>query len=268
MFANPTVARGPVRGLLMLAFAVAFAACVPSGGPNASKADAGSKRPAPAAERSSKPATTSQTRPSSARRTTPNPLLTAPFEDLFERQELGSNWKSVSDAWQISDGKLCGKGARNKGVWLQRRIPTNARIEFDAVTNSPDGDIKAELWGDGQSGATSVSYTNATSYLTIFGGWKNRYHVLARIDEHAPNRLEVLLKPGAASERERPVTPGRTYGFRVERSDGKTISWWVDGTLIHRLEDAEPLQGEGHDHFGFNDWEVPVCFDNLRITPL
>ena len=26
--------------------------------------------------------------------------------------------------------------------------------------------------------------------------------------------------------------------------------------------------GVGHDHFGFNDWEVKVCFDNVKVTPL
>ena len=34
------------------------------------------------------------------------------------------------------------------------------------------------------------------------------------------------------------------------------------------LEDKEPLRGKGHEHFGFNDWDVRVCFDDLRITPL
>jgi hypothetical protein len=196
------------------------------------------------------------------------PPITSPFEDKFERASLGADWATLSSAWEIKEGKLCGQGARNKGVWLRRALPVNARIEFEAASRSPDGDIKAELWGDGQSGATGVSYTNATSYLTIFGGWKNTFHVLARIDEHAPDRLEVRLSPDGIGERERPVQQGRSYGFKVERADGRTISWWVDGVLIHRLEDKQPLTGAGHDHVGFNDWEVPVCFDNLKITPL
>jgi len=28
------------------------------------------------------------------------------------------------------------------------------------------------------------------------------------------------------------------------------------------------LTGVGHDHFGFNDWDVKVCFDNVRVVPL
>ena len=144
----------------------------------------------------------------------------------------------------------------------------NARIEFDALSHSPDGDIKAELWGDGVSGATSVSYTNASSYLTILGGWKNKLNVLARINEHGRDRQAVNLLAGAKEQRQQPVVPGRVYGFRIERKDGKTIGWWVDNVLIHSFSDPHPLKGEGHDHFGFNDWSTPVCFDNLRITPL
>jgi hypothetical protein len=197
-----------------------------------------------------------------------SPPLAAPFEDHFDRAALGSDWLATGPGWQLKDGKLCGQGVRNRGVWLLRSLPVNARIEFDAVSDSPDGDIKAELWGDGRTGATSVSYTNATSYLAIFGGWKNQFHVLARINEHDPNRLEVKVDPTSAREQDRPAVAGRSYGFRIERTDGKTINWWVDGNLMHKLVDPQPLAGPGHDHFGFNDWEVPVCFDNVRVTPL
>ncbi len=196
------------------------------------------------------------------------PPITSVFEDHFDRAELGPDWFAAGPGWSIKNGRLCGQGARNRGVWLERTLPLNARIEFDAMSESPDGDIKAEYWGDGRSGATSVSYTNATSYLTIFGGWKNQFHVLARVNEHAPDRLQIRVDPSSTREQDRPVIPGRTYGFRVERADGKTISWWVDGNLMHRLEDPQPLSGPGHDHFGFNDCEVPVCFDNVKITPL
>ena len=195
-------------------------------------------------------------------------MIAETFEDNFDRPSIGGEWLRVGSAWQIKEGQLCGQGARNKGIWLRRRIPVNARIEFDAVTDSPDGDIKAEFWGDGRSGATSASYTNATSYLTIFGGWKNQFNVLARIDEHAKDRLETRLTPDATEEAQRPVVQGRLYAFRVERADGKTLSWWVDGHLIHTLVDAAPLAGAGHEYFGFNNWEVPLCFDNLKITPL
>ena len=113
-----------------------------------------------------------------------------------------------------------------------------------------------------------MSYDDATSYIAIFGGWKNRLHVLARLDEHAKDRQELRVDPGAGDPRAQEVEPDRSYRFKVERRDGKTLHWSVDDTQIHVFEDTQPLSGEGHEHFGFNNWQVRVCFDNLRITPL
>jgi hypothetical protein len=54
----------------------------------------------------------------------------------------------------------------------------------------------------------------------------------------------------------------------VIRDDGKTVRWYVDDLEILSFTDPSPLAGPGHDHFGFNNWEVPLCFDNLEVTPL
>jgi hypothetical protein len=204
----------------------------------------------------------------------PSAILRGPFEDDFSRaaasvSDLGPDWVATGPGiWRIEGGKLCGERAHNHGVWLVHALPVNARIEFDAVSQSPDGDIKAEFWGDGRSYATALSYSNATSYLTIFGGWHNKYHVLARINEHGNDRKEVTVDPRSDDPRERPAIAGQQYHFKIERSDGRTVRWWVDGNEMSAYSDTAPLTGVGHDHFGFNDWEVKVCFDSVRIVPL
>lgn len=182
---------------------------------------------------------------------------------------LGPNWKQVkTNAWKIENGKLCGEGAHNHGVWLQKTLPINARIEFDAMSTSPDGDLKTEVWGDGQSGATGVSYNNATSYLAILGGWKNTLHVLARLNEHGQDRKEIKVDRDSDDPRQLPVVKGQVYRFKVERTDGKTVHFSVDGVEYHSFVDPQPLAGAGHDHFGFNEWEVKTCYDNVKVTPL
>jgi hypothetical protein len=266
--------------------AVLAAGCVPAG--NAGEQDAGKTGPASA----------------SAPRPTPTftpsvDVMKAPFEDDFDRPntpaspaasasatasaatgdassavptaggELGPDWMTTSSgAWRIENGRLCGEHAKNHGVWLKRTLPVDARIEFDAISDSPDGDLKAEYWGDGHSAATAISYTNATSYLTIFGGWHNKFHVLARLDEHAADRKEIPVDPTSDDPRERPVVAGQRYHFKVERTDGRVVRWWIDGVEMLTYPDQAPLVGVGHDHFGFNDWEVRVCFDSVRVVPL
>jgi hypothetical protein len=194
-------------------------------------------------------------------------LLTVPFSDSFDRSALGSNWLATSGEWQIRDGRVCVVNAHNHPLWLKRRLPTNASIEFTATSASGDGDIKVEVWGDGHSVPKKSAYRDASSYLIVFGGWRNRFHVLARLDEHSRQRPEIRVQPGGPPNT-RPVEPGRAYRFRVVRSDGKTVKWYVDGVEILSYVDAAPLTGAGHDHFAFNDWATPVCFDDLKITPL
>jgi hypothetical protein len=253
-----------------------LAGCVPSG--SAGPQDSGSGPPSELHP----PAAVQRTAPIAP----PPDLLKAPFEDSFDRAaaatpsatppstaasvgDLGPDWMAtLSGVWRLEAGRLCGERARNHGVWLKRVLPVNVRIEFDAVSDSPDGDLKAEYWGDGRSYATALSYTNATSYLTIFGGWHNKFHVLARIDEHGNDRKQITVDPNSDDPREKPVVAGQLYHFKVERTDGKTVKWWVDGNEMLSFPDTAPLAGPGHDHFGFNDWDVKVCFDNVRIVPL
>src|SRR5690606_15954273 len=104
---------------------------------------------------------------------------------------------------------------------------------------------------------TSESYT-ATSYVVIFGGWNNTTNAIARLDEHGDDRV---VGP------RRRVEPGQTYHMRIERQ-GNRITAWVDDVELAHMDDPDPLEGRGHDHFAFNDWEANLSFDNLRITPL
>jgi hypothetical protein len=197
-----------------------------------------------------------------------DPPISREFTDRFDRPTLGPDWSTTSSEWRLEAGRLCVQNAHNHPAWLRKKLPVNARIEFDATSSSPDGDMKAEFWGDGRSAAQTISYNAATSYLTIFGGWKNQFHVLARIDEHAPGRPEVRIDDSSDDLRARRVEPNRTYHFKVVRDDGKAVHWYVDDLEILTYADAQPLKGAGHDHFGFNDWEVRACFDNLVVVPL
>ena len=179
------------------------------------------------------------------------------FSDDFERSQLGELWHNTGGPYQIRDGQLRVRGARNKPLWLRRVLPRDVRIEVDVKSTSEDGDIKLEVFGDGVSKAESESYT-ATSYVIIFGGWGNSTNVLARMDEHGADR--VVGRPLR-------VEAGRTYRLKVERR-ANTITFWIDDQEIASMEDSEPLEGRGHDHFAFNNWQSDLWFDNLRITPL
>ena len=185
-------------------------------------------------------------------------VLAAPWSDDFERAELGADWKNTGGPWNIEGGALHVQGGYNHPLWLNKTLPKEVRVEFDAWTPSPDGDLKVELFGDGKTFDPDRGSYTASSYVFIFGGWKNSQSKIARMDEHRkddPSRSDVK------------VEPGRHYHWSIERSGGK-ITWTMDGKPFLDFTDDNPLIGPGHDHFAVGNWETPVYLDNLKITPL
>jgi hypothetical protein len=184
-----------------------------------------------------------------------------PYSDAFSRSQLGSDWLATDPAAvSLRDGALVVERAHNHPVWLRRPIPENAVIEFDAWSDSPEGDIKVEAWGDGQSfhrGPPGGAY-EGSGYVFIQGGWRNTLSAIARRNEHGADRV-VRTEPA--------VQPGRKYHWTLRRQGG-SISWLVDGKPFLTLNDPEPLRGPAQRYFAFSGWEAPVHFANLQIRPL
>ena len=177
--------------------------------------------------------------------------------DDFNRATLGENWRSTGASYTIDHGALAIDHAHNHPLWLTRPIPRDAAIDVDAWSNSDDGDIKLEVWGDGKSYATTTEYT-ATSYVFIFGGWHNQISAIARMEEHGHDRR---------TRTDVRVEKGRHYHFHITRRGGH-IEWQIDGKPFLTFDDRKPLDGPDHAYLGFNDWEVPLHFDNLKVTAL
>ncbi|MFI5308088.1 MAG: hypothetical protein ACHQ53_12085 [Polyangiales bacterium] len=176
------------------------------------------------------------------------------LSDNFERVDLGSDWLNTGGPYAIRNGMLHVKGARNKPLWLRRTLPRDVRVSFDVRSDSPEGDIKVELFGDGVSKAEEVSYT-ATSYVVVFGGWGNSLNVIARMNEHGDDR--VVGPPYK-------VVQGKTYHMTIERR-GSTLTARTEDHELAKMTDPLPLHGPGHDHFAFNNWQSDLWFDNLRV---
>jgi hypothetical protein len=187
-----------------------------------------------------------------------DPAIAAPFADRFERAELGTDWNATSPQYHLAAGKLRVQNAYNHPAWLRQRLPRDVVIDVDVSSNSAVGDIKIELFGDGESFDHDRGAYTSTGYVFIFGGWHNSLSVLCRINEHDDGR-----KAERADVR---VQPGRTYHWTVTRRGG-TIDWKIDGQPFLSWTDPDPLAGKGHEYLGVNDWESDVSFDNLEIKP-
>ena len=185
-------------------------------------------------------------------------ILAAPFTDRFDRAELGAAWRDTGGDYRIIDGMLVAKNAYNHPAWLRKRLPRDISIELDVQSKTDVGDIKIELFGDGESFDPDRAGYVSTGYVLIFGGWRNSLSVICRNNEHDEGRK--------ATRSDRRVEAGRTYHFAVTRKDG-LIDWRIDGAPFLAWTDPEPLGGAGHEHLAINGWEAEVLFDNLTVRP-
>lgn len=170
------------------------------------------------------------------------------FSDDFDGSGISDAWQAAGDRWSVENGWLAVSGARNDALWLRQPLPDDVRIEFVAKSLSDEGDLKFEVFGDGA--------THQSGYVGIFGGWSNRLNIIARLDEHGDDRL--VGQDGVR------VEPNRVYRMAIVRTDNR-MRWYIDGEPFLTYDDPQPLVGENHDHFGFNDWDAPVRFDEVRV---
>jgi len=173
---------------------------------------------------------------------------------------LGDVFYVTGAGYHVEHGALSARGAHNHPLWLRKKLPRDVRIDFDAWSTEPRGDIKVEVFGDGHSFDPDGGRYTATGYEVIFGGWYNSKSIIARLDEHGSDMVQ---------RSEPKVAANRHYHWRIERRRN-TLTWFVDDltTPFLRYEDQRPLDGAGHEYFGFNNWETDTWFDNLVITPL
>jgi hypothetical protein len=186
-------------------------------------------------------------------------VITGPFTDDFQRAELGPTWNNTGAGYHIADGRLNVSNAYNHPAWLRKKLPRDAVIELDAMSNSPAGDLKIEIYGDGESFDPDKGGYVSSGYVLIFGGWRNSLSVICRNNEHDEGRKAERTAP--------PVQPGRSYHWTVTRQAG-ALDWRIDGQPFLAWNDPAPLAGGGHEYLAVNDWEADVNFDNLSIRPL
>lgn len=184
------------------------------------------------------------------------------FEDDFERTAVGDKYRQgepdlgwKAGTWRIEAGHLRAEKIHNAALWLKTPLPERVRIEFTTRALAPDGDVKAEVFGDGRN--------HQSGYVLINGGWKNSVNAIARQDEHGEERKEDRRCPAGAGRR-MCVEPDVDYQWAIERHDGE-VRWFLDGALFLTFPDAHPIDGR---FFAFNNWEAPVLFDDLRIYDL
>jgi hypothetical protein len=226
-----------------------------------------------------------------------------PLEDKFDRATLGDAYWSNGGLWRIVDGQVFSPGVGNNPLWLKARLPPDVRVEFDTRSEGPDGDIKWEMYGDGRTHSTGYlflfgAWHNRESRIAkldehAFTQEEIRAQ-LAALARPYPRQLDFIdwvrqplvewsarrelekISQGKYFDRDTPfvvkrtdlkVERAHTYHVVVTRKSG-VLRWELDGRPALEMVDPAPLNGTGHDRFGFSSWSNDTYFDNLKITPL
>jgi hypothetical protein len=199
----------------------------------------------------------------------PEAKLTLPYRDGFDDSStVQEHYFTTGGFWRVQGGELLSPGVKNNPLWLKARLPQNVAVQFKVRSASPEGDIRAIIFGDG------VNY-QLSGYHLIQGGWNNSISVLARLDENAPalDRLSNRRQTLTADSRVRVessagrVQTGKQYLWLIERR-GNVLRWSIDGQPFLELDDPFPLKGTGHDRFGFVSGESDLYFDDLIVEAL
>lgn len=182
------------------------------------------------------------------------------WRDDFSRAAVGADYVATADVYRIKDGALNVTRGYNHPLWLRKKLPAEAAIELDVWSNSDEGDIKVEAWGDGESYAQDRGAYTASGYVFIMGGWGNSKSLIARGNEHGTD-LKARNEPR--------VEKGKKYHWKIVRQGGR-IDWFVDdmSTPFLSYDDSRPYKGAGHEYLGFNNWESDLWFDNLVVKRL
>ena len=180
------------------------------------------------------------------------------FTDTFDRSAIGGDYRATADVYRLKDGALNVSAGYNHPLWLRKKLPENAVIEVDCWSKSPAGDLKLEIWGDGESYAEDRGAYTSSGYVFIFGGWSNSKSEIARGNEHGTD---------VAARTAPKVEIGRKYHWKIARKGGH-IDWTIDDQPFLSYDDKQPFTGVGHEYLAFDDWEADVWFDNLSIRRL
>ena len=176
-------------------------------------------------------------------------VVTIPFADDFDREQLGESWFPTGGHWVIDNGAVLTTGANNAPLFLRAPLPNDVVVEVDITSDTSAVDAKIELMTDGR--------THQSGYIFILGGWNNKLSAIARLDEHGRDR-----KTKSPTE-----VKGRTsYHWRIEKKGGD-IKWFIDGRPYMTYSDPKPLEGPGHDRLALSNWQNQLRYDNLRIWP-
>ncbi|MHC4779743.1 MAG: protein kinase domain-containing protein, partial [Planctomycetota bacterium] len=168
------------------------------------------------------------------------------FEDDFEREEVGPDWKTTRGTWQIHDGALCCSKKFESCIIHKADLSGDVRVEYEAWAEEwPVCSLSCVLNG-------TESWPVNTGYYLGFG---DNFNVRSYIK--TPRGM-MTNNPEARIER------GKRHKITAQRLDSR-ITITVDDEVVNSFEDYFPMVGDENKHVGLYSFTSHVHFDNVKV---
>jgi len=187
--------------------------------------------------------------PGTAPATEADPWIVASSLD-FSTARLSPDWKVRAGQASAEGGALV-LSAAGKEAEIMLAKPTvqlpSVRVEFEAAVSSQGTSREISVY----VGANSAGCAGGYLFQLGVDGNQNRIRRVGRI---VPETVNRSFAPQA----------GRSYRVAVENDQGRLLCT-VDGQVVLRWDDPQPVWGPQHDHVGFYTWDARLAIRNLRI---
>jgi hypothetical protein len=176
------------------------------------------------------------------------------YRTSFDSPAELKDWKCLDDGkWEIRDGWLVAEARSSPTIsvlWLDRPLPRDFQVDFEAECLDNGGNINCFLYGNGK---------DFSGYEVQIGSSSNKKIALTKIAREGDDKGHKRLGRTPFS-----VVKNRPYTVKIKVYRGTFRVYVNDELLITQSDPKMTYEGELR-YFGFSSRGNVVRFDNLKI---
>lgn len=178
------------------------------------------------------------------------------FEDDFERDDLGPDWKVGDGTWQLEDGRLLYAAKEEGGANIAcviGQFSGDLRIAYDCQANPTGGRKPSDLSATSDH-PPSLPLDPLAGYLYRVGSNFNTHSGISSAQDYT-----------LADNKKAWIIPGKTHHVVIERVD-KFFRMTIDGEVVCAGVHPTLYRGPKKSWGGFYVWSGPAWFDNYTLS--
>lgn len=172
-----------------------------------------------------------------------------------------AQWRFASGIWEVTNRWQCdprwsffsGRSTRLAAMWNKRLFGKNITLEFAAgIKMARERGSRYEYASDLNATICADGNNLDTGYNFIFGGWNNTATRILRNNKVVAQSSYIIPRG----------IHRRWFYFKIQKR-GPELRYWIDGALILKYTDPQPLQGR---RVAIWTWNNGIMVARVRIS--